>query len=427
MRRLLPLLLVLPLLVPQAARADDAVAFRFLQANIGNVNLAACNDQAVKICLAPVEARLSERLTELAPDVVALQEVLPALVCLPPAKAGDFGTPATSPSLANPFHLCNPAVRDAFADPDQLDRLLPPRVWETRCNAPLIDPASPDRVIPPWDCLGVRRSAGRLTGFVTLPGSVPGVVPGETCDNGFTVSIGQLELAGRPLQLTTAHPDSGAARAGCRAEKLTRMFAGLAERDVPTIVSGDMNLDPYRAPDASTQVWDAFVGAGKAYPYRSGTVEADPAPFTSNICGLSQEDPTGQLLDLVQPPTGPCASTLDHVAASADVVGPCDTLGEAPGDSARLDGGGGMDHRGIACSFTLTAAATPVVADPPAAGSPAAGSPVATPPAGPPGPTPPAATAALPATGGGSTVPLLGVVVLAGVLLHRRRAGSAAR
>jgi hypothetical protein len=128
---------------------------------------------------------------------------------------------------------------------------------------------------------------------------------------------------------------------------------------VPTVVAGDINLDPYRTTDVSTELWSRFVSADgpTPYRYRSGIAEADPPPFTSNICGLSQEDPTGLLLDVVQPPAGPCASTLDHVAATPDVTGTCDTLGEAPGDSRRLDGGGGTDHRGIACELVIGAAA----------------------------------------------------------------------
>jgi hypothetical protein len=387
------LLAVAALVVGTPSPGQAAGEIRFLQANIGNVNVApgACNDQAVKLCLAPVEQRLAVRLAELQPDVVALQEVLPTLVCEPPASPGAFGTPATSLSLLNPDHLCSPQQRAAASAPEQRDRLLPPREWDVRCNAPNIDPAAPERVIPPWDCVGVRRSAGRIADFRTLPGSRPGVVPDETCDNGFTVNVARLVVRGAPLQVTSAHPDSGGARDGCRAEKLSRMFAALggSRPTAPTIVAGDMNLDPYRTSDASTEVWSRHVGTeGTPYRYRSGIAEADPAPFTSNICGPSQEDPTGRLLDVVDVPAPPCASTLDHVATTPDVSGPCDTLGEAPGASARIDGGGGMDHRGIACAFTVRAAAAAAPPPPRAAPAPVQPAPVG------------AAPGELPATGG---------------------------
>lgn len=381
---------------PAAPAALPAVSVRLLQANIGNINIApgACNDQAVKLCLAPVEQRLAARLAELDPEVVLLQEALPGSLCQPATQPGGFGTPASSLSLLNPQHLCSPAQRATQAAPDQVDRLLPPARWDSRCNAARIDPAAPERVIPPWDCVAVRRDRGRIASFQTLPGTVPGVVEGQTCDNGFTISLARLDLEGTPLQVTSAHPDSGANRAGCRAEKLARMFAALGglRPTLPTVVSGDMNLDPYRTSDASTQVWDRHVSlAGTTpYRYRSGIAEADPAPFSSNICGTSQEDPTGLLLDVATVPAPPCASTLDHVATTPDVTGPCDTLGEAPGDSARLDGGGGMDHRGIACVLSIpargSAAAARTVARP---GVPAAAEP------------PAAAPAQLPATGGG--------------------------
>jgi hypothetical protein len=285
----------------------------------------------------------------------------------------------------------------------------------------LIDPAEPTRVIPPWDCIGVRRDVGRIASFTSLPGTAPGAVPGETCDNGFTVSLALLDLHGTPLQVTTAHPDSGQTRAGCRAEKLGRLFAALGGQTppVPTVVAGDINLDPYRTTDVSTELWSRFVSADgpTPYRYRSGIAEADPPPFTSNICGLSQEDPTGLLLDVVQPPAGPCASTLDHVAATPDVTGTCDTLGEAPGDSRRLDGGGGTDHRGIACELVITAAAA----------RPAA--PAPSPPAAPqalPAPQAPATAAtsgggSLPATGPAPTLVAVGAGALLGAALLRRR------
>jgi len=421
------LLVVVAVLAPAArasATSPPPEPVRFLQANVGNINVApgACNDQAVKLCLAPVEQRLQQRLAELAPHVVALQEVLPGLVCAPPAKPGDFGTPATSLSLLNPQHLCSAQQRAQQTAPDQIDRLLPPDDWDTRCNAPLIDPAAPERVIPPWDCVGVRRDRGQITAFRTLPGSEPGVVPDETCDNGFTVNLARLVVDGTPLQVTSAHPDSGGARDGCRAEKLQRMFDGLGggQPPVPTVVAGDMNLDPYRTSDASTDVWNRHVSNGidTPYRYRSGIGEAEPPPFSSNICGLSQEDPTGLVLDVVTPPAALCASTLDHVATTPDLTGPCDTLGEAPGDSARIDGGGGMDHRGIFCTLRTSLAsppfagppAPPAAAPPPPAGTPAAGSSSSA-----------QGVDALPATGPPPTSTLGAVVLLAcGAALRRR-------
>jgi hypothetical protein len=402
------------LVLPAGAAVAEPPPVRFLQANVGNINVApgACNDQAVKLCLAPVEQRLAARLAELQPDVVALQEVLPALVCDPPVKAGDFGTPPESLSLLNPQHLCSPGRRAEQPAPDQVDRLLPPAEWETRCNEPLIDLAAPERVIPPWDCVSVRKARGSIAQFRTLPGSAPGVVPGETCDNGFTVNVATLRVDGAPLQVTSAHPDSGGGRAGCRAEKLQRMFDALGgmRPSVPTVVAGDMNLDPYRTTDASTRVWDAFVGAAGTtpYAYRSGIAEADPAPFTSSICGPSQEDPTGLVLDGVSVPAGPCVSTLDHVAATPDVTGPCDTLGEPPGDSARLDGGGGMDHRGIFCLLTVAGTAAPAP-DAPAAEA--------------------GTGASLPARGSGPALPATGPTAApaAGALLLATLAGALRR
>jgi hypothetical protein len=274
-------------LVPSAGPAAGAaparaVEVRLLQANIGNINVApgACNDQAVKLCLAPVEQRLAARLAELKPEVVLFQEVLPGLVCEPPAAPGAFGTPPTSLSLLNPQHLCSPQQRALQDDPDQVDRLLPPAAWETRCNAPHLDPAAPARVIPPWDCISVRRDRGRIASFRSLPGTAPGAVAGQTCDNGFTVNVATLALGPARLQVTSAHPDSGGNRDGCRAEKLSRMFGVLGglRPSLPTVVSGDMNLDPYRTSDASTLVWDAHVSVTGRRPTATGRAPPRPTP-----------------------------------------------------------------------------------------------------------------------------------------------------
>jgi hypothetical protein len=390
-----------------AVPAPPAVPVRVLQANVGNVNATplGCGDQAVKLCLLPVEQRVIERLRALDPEVVLLQEVLPTLVCRPPARDGDVGTPPDSPSLSNPDHLCNPAMAERLAAEEQLDRLLPPAQWQTRCNDASLDPADPERTVPPWDCVGVRRDVGRLASFTSLPGTAPDAVPGETCDNGFTVNAAVLDVRGVAVQVTTAHPDSGPTRAGCRAEKLQRLLEALGGRTppLPTVLSGDFNLDPYSGSDASTELWDRYVSLDgpTPYRYRSGIAEADPPPVTSNICGLSALDPTGQVLDGVQPPTPPCASVLDHVATTPDVTGACATLGEAPG-TERLDGGGGTDHRAILCDLAVTATSDgepqPVPAEPGAAPAPAG--------------------RALPATGGGPAV--LGLLALLGALVARR-------
>jgi hypothetical protein len=267
----------------------------------------------------------------------------------------------------------------------------------------------------------VRRDLGRIASFTSLPGTAPGAVPGQTCDNGFTMNLALLDV-GRPLQVTSAHPDSGGVRDGCRAEKLGRLLDALGGTTptVPTVLSGDFNLDPYRAPDASTALWDRFVSldGDTPYRYRSGIAEADPAPFSSNICGASQLDPTGLLVDgATQPALPPCASTLDHVATTPDVTGPCDTLGELPGDTLRLDGGGGTDHRAILCDLVVGAALAAAPAAPQDGAAPAAA------PASPPA-TRPEGARQLPATGGTAPAVLLLLLPALWALSRRRhRAG----
>lgn len=332
---------------PTAAQAAPAPV-RYLQANIGNINVGACNDVAVKICLAPVEDRAVASLRRIDPDVVAIQEVLPD-IC---DRAGDL-------EKNNPNHLCGGARRAG----NMIDRLLPPGVYDTRCNT---SPAGASIPIPAWDCFGVKRSRGSITTYDTRPAADP-----ATCDNGFTVNIATLQLDGRTVQATSAHPQSGQgtgmqARDRCRTIQLTDLFGALP-RTVPTIVSGDFNLDPYRASDMSTAVFNANIGlTGKPFVARSGAAEdaANP-PFSSNICGASQADSTGLVLDGANPPVGGCASTLDHVATTPDVTGPCLTLNGTSAGRARVDGGGGMDHSGISCVFAVSDGPTPVVPEVP--------------------------------------------------------------
>jgi len=323
------------------------VSLRFLQANVGNINVAGCNDEVVKLCLAPVEDRTRASIARLRPEIMAIQETLPDQVC--------SEVPASSPSLANTANLCAPGTRRGG---NQVDRLLPPQTYDTRCNSVLTSATYP----PPWDCLAVDRSRGSIVSYATLPAVVG-------CDNGFTVNIARVRIDGRDMQVTSAHPESGTGtgtaggptREQCRAAQLSGLFATLGEHpELPTIVSGDFNLDPYRRSDVSIDVWHSFVGlVERPYLYRSGAAEdAASPPLSDNNSGVSQNDPTGLLLDgPSQVDVAAAGGTLDHVAASHDIDGPCTTLnGTGPGRD-RLDGGGGMDHKAISCALSLAAVA----------------------------------------------------------------------
>jgi hypothetical protein len=140
----------------------------------------------------------------------------------------------------------------------------------------------------------------------------------------------RVKMKGRTFDLINAHPESRSP--SCRAHSVGQIFGAvdgipaLIEADW-ALIMGDMNLDPWRWPDTSTQLWERYVGLGVdyAYQYHSGPAEKIPPR------------PTFRYLFL--------PLSLDHVASDF-LRGDQLVLGESPG-TARLDGGEGMDHRAL--------------------------------------------------------------------------------
>jgi len=278
-------------------------------ANVGNVNVPACQDQVFKLCQRPVEARATEAFAALRPDVTGLIEVLPADLC---ARA-----PSTMPS-----NLCS-GLPDP---PSQVARLLGADVDEA-CDARF-----------GWDCVAVRRG-----GMVGLDGPLETRPVLDACsDTGFTLSTGTLRVRGWPVAVAVAHPDSTDSL--CRAAQLRDLFdAGLPAAG-PALVLGDLNVDFYREDDASAEVMKEIV------PSRFTALSTDE--LTSFPGAPSQLDATGETLDGdVALPAGPLGPrTLDHVLARG-LGGSCDVQ--------RVDGGGGMDHRAQVCSVAVPASVAP--------------------------------------------------------------------
>ena len=284
-----------------AAAAAQGREIRVVQANVGNSNVPGCQDQVFKLCLRPVEQRATDALRALRPDVVSFQEILPPDVCTP------------SP---NPYNLCSAPLEPA----SQVTRLLG-SAYAQQCD---------DRF--GWDCLAV------LTGGVALgPMATRAVLP-ECEDTGFTLNHGTLRVAGWPIAVTNAHPDSQDAT--CRRAQLRDLFERALPAAGPALVLGDFNLDPYREDDASVRYWKTRV------PERFRYASTDAISFQ---LGRSQLDPTGQTLD----EGGPFISqrTLDHVVVRGGLSGSC--------TAQRIDGGGGMDHLAQVCRIAVGAGATP--------------------------------------------------------------------
>lgn len=292
-----------------AAAASPPRELRVVLANVGNVNVPGCADQVFKLCLRPVEARAAAALRALRPDVSGLIEVLPADLC------------DRAPS-SNPANLCAGA-RPGPAS--QVARLL----GDDHAQA------CDDRF--GWDCVAVRPRGGvELAGWSTRPAV-------DACaDAGFTLAHGTVRLGGWPVAVALAHPSS--TDAPCRAAALRDLFGALPQ-DGPALVLGDLNLDPYREDDASVAVWREQV-PGRFTPLSSDALTSFPgAP--------SQLDPSGEVLDgPVRVDAGPLAPrAIDHVLARGGLTGSCSV--------ARVDGGGGMDHRAQVCRVLVGPAAAP--------------------------------------------------------------------
>lgn len=279
-----------------------AVALTVVLANLGNVNVPGCSEQAYKLCQRPVEERATEALRALRPDLAALVEVLPADLC------------RRAPST-NPDNLCSRPLEPA----SQVQRLLGRRVrWAC------------DRRYG-WDCLAVSQRVALERPLDTRP------VPPSCEDDGFTVSVGTARVHGWPVTVAVAHPSSS--DVDCRADQVRDLFEAGMPRAGAAIVAGDFNLDPYREDDASVA---AFREGTRGYALASTDA------FTSFPAGPSQLDPGGRTLDndVALDAPGPFEQrSIDHVLVRGGVKGSCAVR--------RVDGGGGMDHRAQACRLRV--------------------------------------------------------------------------
>jgi hypothetical protein len=326
-RRLLVLLGLLLVALPAGAEPTEPPPdVRTVVANVGNVS-PHCAEQAFSLCLLPLEERVADGLGALAPDVVALIEVLPPDLC-------DGLTPN------NPFNSCALEVQD----PTQAERLLGPD-FSIACG---------DRYA--WDCLAVRTDVGAIEGCDG--GYCGGILETrpveEGCDDGFQIIVAHVTLHGHDLTIPVAHPDS--MDVDCRSAALKDMFERVDE-DREVLLLGDFNMDPYREDDASVEEWDRHVGEGRRFTYLSGIAEHDPPHYTLLPFESAQLDPTGSVPVNVELRDLAMARTIDHAAATEGLSGGCVTLGEAPG-TERLEGPeGGLDHRALDCTVAFAAVA----------------------------------------------------------------------
>lgn len=296
--------------------ADDlveATPLRLLQANIGTV-LLDCDRYVYKLCDVATEDAVAASIFALDPDVIALQEVLPDRVCDAIDDDGGESDDARS---------CFAAVR--AAQPTQLRRLLPEDDWDVRCD---------ER--NGYECVAARVGRVAFVSDYVTADAIDSAVDDANCDDGFTVGRVDLDVSDRRVRVINGHPQS--TNAACRAAQVEQIFGALANDDNDdvdaTVVSGDMNLDPFGfgldENDVSVPVWsDHLVDDG--FVYASGVAErASPYPTTNSLF----------------------AATLDHVVVRG-ASGVCTTQGGAT-VTRRLDGDdGAMDHRALDCALFI--------------------------------------------------------------------------
>jgi hypothetical protein len=296
--------------------------FTLLQANVGNTLLACQEGYIFKLCEVSVENAIRDNIAQLRPDVIALQEVLPDEAC-------------ASIDEQDRQLVCHPDhAGEGDSATTQIERLLGD-AYETACD---------ER--NGYECVAVRKDGpvSRDGAYVTPPPVDSD--DEETCDDGFTIGVQPLLIAGAAVTLVNGHPQSGFI-GRCRRKQLEQAFAVEAPNGGTVLLSGDWNLDPFRDTDESADLWvnnvDVPFTEGKPFRYHSGPHEKNPPfPTTRNVL---------------------FTGTLDHVASSSNgaIIGGCTTLGEAPG-TERLDGadgGNGCDHRALSCDLNVPQGSSP--------------------------------------------------------------------
>jgi hypothetical protein len=296
-------------------RADDENTLLMLTANVGNIDFMNCSQRYnYKLCLFKWEKILSENITKIKPDIVTLQEILDIQWC-EGWEEKDSRKVCHHYAERQPFHQARRLLGDAYTI-----------VCDGGAN---------------YECLGVRTDVGEVEGCpkgeLCRSGEAMRVEIAEGCEAGSSISAVNVKIGDKKLHLINAHPQ--AKGSACRAETLRRMFEGsekqppLISKEMPNLIMGDMNLDPFRDKmEPSVEIWNHYVGNDKQFKYLSGSAEHDP-PFPTDA-----------------------GRTLDHVISDV-AAGSCLTLGEATG-TQRLDGvekdktaTDANDHRAILCKL----------------------------------------------------------------------------
>jgi len=293
----------------------DWKSLRVLTANVGNVSLKCSGAYNSKLCERSVEESIAERIKELSPQVVFLQEVLHPSQC-----SGWIESDRSK--------VCH--IEVTSVEPLQPRRLLGDQ-YTIACYERKREAADHPRGL---ECIALSVDVGTIkdcpSGEICFNIGRADQISGE-CNPEFVVHSVDASLYNTiPITLVNVHPNSR--NIDCRSQQLQQIFEGGGNSGLTngkyTIIAGDFNTDPYRGDSPSIAYWDRFVGlygSNKPFYYHSGIAEKDPPFFTVfNYFGKR---------------------TVDHILSNF-ALGEGSTLGESP-NTSRLDKGRGMDHRAI--------------------------------------------------------------------------------
>lgn len=319
MPRCLPLLALLLGACPTDLEPlPEPEPLRVLQANVGNLD-GFWHEGCPSVpyhgsqCELDVEEEIRAHLDAIDPDIAFLQEVVDSDHCPEQSWEGDPGLACTGAPERDPY---------------QQARRLIGAGYTIVCDG-----------IAHYDCVAVRSSRIELdqcpAGEVCMGAAVTPPHP-QQCDGGGGItSVSRVDAALGDLRfgVVGAHPLNATSTSddACRLGQYQQAFEVLPGAG-PTLVAGDMNLDPYKTPGyyASGAYWHTVVGEGNRFVAHS--VNSDPIT-----------------------PTWGGFFTLDYILSDFLEGDACVVLGETYGTEP-LDGAlDRMDHRAVLCDLFLPA------------------------------------------------------------------------
>jgi len=264
---------------------------KVLQANIGNSNLNCGLASYWKLCLQNVENAIRDRVAQINPDVVLLNELHPDWLCRNNAATWPNG-------------VCESYKTRIVRD--QVRRVL-------GSNYTIVcDPWHG------WDCIGIKRivagvattvandTAGRTCPSGYLCGYATDFSNGDSTatnkepyfqeyhatynsssvDGGFHMLYVDATINGVPMRIINGHPQSGGSGTGAneqaRSVQIGNAFSQWAAGQSSVLLGGDINTDVYTwNGDVSVQTWRTYVDnydsngnrTDKSYWFHSGVAE----------------------------------------------------------------------------------------------------------------------------------------------------------